>query len=369
MAAVIEKNVEVSTKDKNPNTARRELADKAQVKVIEEIVIETIGEERYNKNKHTIETKVFKLAPKLIPFSKLGNLEQTPEGHKMTAVMKVNQDELDQVLLQNGLFYESDVQPLILPLVSWIDRTEGQSWGWWMPATTSTFLSRANTQLESTMRSTFLKNGFYVLRPQMNNARELISSPPGISPGLSDIQAMSTNRGTQVVLTGEIQISQSPTRSNGFLIEMKMGVLHVPRNRVLAQVARKIESEPGVKNLVVTNKLKDVLESLLSDLSGQTLEAWQKGTAQSNFYRVSIMGPVPLGVQEAFREAFKNKVREVKVIRERLITSQGVTYEIDSLTGPKELSKRVSEIDVTGGKLVLKDVSETELKYTFTARQ
>lgn len=367
MAGTVEKTIEVTTKEKNPNTARRELADKAQTKIIEDMILETIGEERYQKNKHLVETKILKLAPRLIPFSKMGNLEQTPEGgHKISAVMKVNQDELDQVLLQNGLFYESDVQPLILPIVSWNDKTESQTWGWWMQNASSPLIVRGNTMLENSLRSAFLKNGFFVLKPQLNNAKELLTTQPGLNPGAGDMQTMAGNRGAQVVLTGEIQIANSETRSSGFSLEIKMSVLHVPRNRTLAQVARKIETDAGAKQVVVVNKLKDAIESMASDLSGQTLEAWQRGSAQSNFYRISLLGPVPLNVQEGFREAFKNKVREVKSIRERLITAQGVTFEIDSVTGPKDLAKRVSEIPVDGGKLVLKDVSDTELKYSFS---
>lgn len=365
-AGIVDKTIEVTTKEKNPLNARRELNEKAQAKAIEDMVLETIGEERFKKNKATIENKIVKLASRLIPFSKVGTMEPLPEGgFKMTVMLKVNQEEMDQALVQNGLFYEADVQPLILPLVSWVDKSDdSQAWSWWSPGN-STFLAHENSTLEALLRPAFLKNGFFVLRPQQTNSKEAVPSASVVDPSLSDIQSLAASRNAQVVLTGNLQILPSPTRSGGFLLDLKMAVLHVPRNRSIAQVARKVETDVGPKNVVVTNKLKETLESMVTDLSGQTLEAWQRGAAQSNSYRVTLSGSIPLNVQEDFREAFKTKAREVKAVRERMITSNGVTYEIDSVTGPKELAKRVSEIPVVGGKLVLKDASDSELRYNW----
>lgn len=361
---VVEKTIEVSTKEKNPVAARRILNQHAQSQVIEDMVKETIGEERFNKNKQVIENKVIKIAPKLIPFSKMGNLEATADGHKMTVMMKVNQDDLDKVLLENGLFFEADVQPLILPLVSWNDQVDGKSWTWWSPSE-APLLSKSNAILEDILRGAFLKHGFYLQRPQAINAGETVTAA-NVVPSLSEIQTLSNERGTQVVLTGEAKILPA-SRTGAYTLEVKMGVLHVPRNRTIAQVAGKTDTERGAKNVVVQNKLKELLETMGNDLAGQTLEAWRRGAAQSNFYKVILSGTIPLPVQEGFREAFKSKAREVKSIRERLVTAQGVTFEIRSVTGPKELAKRVGAIEVSGGKLVLKEVNDTELKYVMPA--
>jgi hypothetical protein len=114
---------------------------------------------------------------------------------------------------------------------------------------------------------------------------------------------------------------------------------------------------------MVDRKLKDVLESATQDLAAQVFEAWQKGALGANLYRLTIRGRLPLLQQEAFKDALKNKVREVKNVRERLISTEQVVYEVDSAVGPKELAQKASEIEVGGLKMVLESASDKEAIY------
>lgn len=366
-ATVLDRSVEVTTKQKNAHLARRELNEKAVTKAIEDLVIEMIGEEKAKKNRGLIESKILRMATRLIPFSKQGQLEPTPDGFKMTVVLKVNQDGLEKALVQNNLFFESDVQPLFLPIVAWHDQTDANRWSWWQPGP-SALLARLNATFEDLARATFLKKSFFVQRPQILSAREGLAAPTSATLNLSEIQALAAARQTPFAITGEVQISDNPNRRGAFLVEMRFAVLQVARNRTLAQAARRLETEVGPKAVVVANRLKDALEQMTQDLAGQTLEAWQRGSTMSNPYRVTLLGAIPINVQEAFREGFKTKLREVKAIRERLITNQAVSFEIDALAGPKEMAPKAREIEVSGGKLVLKDVSDAELQYTFIAK-
>lgn len=360
-ASLVEKSVEVSTKQKNSSLARKELMEAAQAKAIEEQVRETIGEERFAKYKSVIQNKIVKNSSRLIPFAKAGNMEPEGEGFKLKVLLRINPEEVDILLVQNGLFYEADVQPILLPIVSWNDGIDGEKAAWWSSSGTP-FLNQANLELETALRNQFLKNGFFVLRPQAHNGRES-STVTSQNLSLNEIQTLAASKGAQVVIQGEVKFSPNPSRSGAYVIDIKVSTLHVPRNRSLAQVVRRIETEPGSKVSAINPKLKEIFEMVATDLSGQTLEAWQKGSAQSNFYKITVNGGMTPPQQEAFREVFKNTIREVKTIRERWISAQSVVFEIDSVVNPREIAKRASELSLGNGKVVLKDVSETELRY------
>ncbi len=361
-AALVEKMVEVVTKQKNSNLARKELMETAQNRAIEEHVRTTIGEERFTKNKTIIQNKILKMSSRLIPFAKAGDLVPEGEGFKLKVLLRINPEEVDTLLVQNGLFYEADVQPILLPIVSWVDAIDNEKSAWWIGGG-SPFLSQANLELESALRNQFLKDGFFVLRPQAYNGRESSTVSSSQTLSLNEVQTLSMSKGAQVVIQGEVKFSPSPSRSGAYIIDVKVTTLHVPRNRNLAQVVRRFETEPGTKLSVISPKLKGIFETVGADLSGQTLEAWQKGSAQSNFYKITVNGGLTPPQQEAFREIFKSTIREVKTIRERWISAQSIVFEIDSVVSPKEIAKRASELSLGTAKLVLKDVSDTELKY------
>lgn len=361
-AASLERSVEVTTKEKNPAVARKQLVDLAQSQAIDDLVKETLGSERYQKNRTQIQNKILKMSSRLIPFSKAGNLETTPDGHKMAVQVRINVDDLDQLLISQGLYFESDVPPLILPLISWRDQEEDESFAWWL-SSTSTGLGLWSGELESVLRREFLKEGFYVLLPQQFRFQQAFTEG-GFKLGLSDVQRLSSQRQSQVVILGEVQILEGgPT---GRELELKLTAQHVPRSRTLAQVGRRIPLDKTVKVGMVSNRFRDVLESVAKDLAGQTLEAWQRGVLQSTAYKITVAGAMSPSQIEAFREGFRAKVREVKTLRERVVTSESVSFELDSTITPKDLAKRVSEIEVKGAKIVLKDVLADELRFQLT---
>lgn len=358
-AATIERSVDVTTKEKNPAVARRNLIDQAQTQAIEDLVRETLGPERYQKHRSVIQSKVLKLSSRLIPFSKAGNLESTPEGFKMSVQVRVNVDDLDQLLISQGLYFESDVPPLILPLVAWTDRDEGDRFSWWTGEATQG-LANWNLEFEQIARREFLKEGFFILAPQQYRFQEAFTEG-GHQLGASDVQRLSAQRQSQVVLIGDVQIHEGG--ATGRELEVKLSTLHVPRNRILGQVGRRVPLEKNLRVGLVSNRLRDVFEAVAKDLANQTIEAWQRGAIQSNNYRISVAGSLSPAQIEGFRDGFRTKVREVKNLRERLIQASATVFEMDSPIAPKELAQRVAEIEVKGAKMVLKEASADELRY------
>lgn len=364
---LVERVVELESKEKNPVTARSIIINQATEKVSEDMIKEIIGEAKYQRNKSMISAKILKQSPRFIPFSKPGEMKPLqPEGFRMSVSLRVSVDDLQTLLLENGLFYESDSTPVVLPVIRFNDRVNTQAFAWWLEDGISTkpFLQKENRNLEDGLKSAFLKNNFYVLKPSSMRLGTIL--PQGFKTDtlrFEDQQLLAQKLNSQIVIDGEISLAKSQERSDAVTIAMKMTALQVVNGRVIAEVTRQFETDGGNFELVTDRKLKEVLETVSSDLSSQVLEAWQKGALGASLYRLSIRGRLPLQNQEAFKEALKSKVREVKNVTERVISMDGLVYEVDSALGPKDLGQKAPKIEVGNLSLVLESASETEVIY------
>ena len=124
---LVERTFEGQSTQTNPVAARNEMISQATTKVSEDMINEIIGEAKFNRNKSLIENKIMKNWAQFIPFSKPGELKEIqPAGFSMTSLLKVNVDDLQALLLANGLFYESDGTPIALPVIRWVDKENGK---------------------------------------------------------------------------------------------------------------------------------------------------------------------------------------------------------------------------------------------------
>lgn len=364
-APLVERVVEVETTEKNPATARSILLNLAAEKVSEDLVKEIIGEAKFSRNRALIQTKIMKRAASYLPFSKAGELRQVGETLQMAVTVRASVDDLQKLLLENGLFYDADSTPSILPMVKWVDRVRGRSFGWWMGSQTSdptkAFLAKESRSLEKALQDAFLVKGFYVIRAQALRYEDLLGSESrgeSVRPDDSALWAQTWN--AQVLIQGQVQFAKGE-RSDTVAIEARLSAVQVSNGRVIGEVARQLETDSGAFEANVDRKMKDILGSMATDLSTQLLEAWKQGTINSQLYRLKVAARLTIPVQEQLKEVLRAKVREIKSVKERLIEADAVTYELDSSIGPAEIAKRLGEVDVQGIKLVVDQANEKDL--------
>ena len=364
---LVERTMEDSSKDKNPVIAKSEIISQITEKVSEDLIKEIIGEGKYLRNKPLIAVKILKQSARFIPFSKSGEIQPlTPEGFKMSLTLKVSIDDLQALLLENGLFYESDGTPIVLPAIRIIDRVNSRTYFWWADAENANkaFLLKEGKTLEDHLKSSFFKNNFYLLKPLSQKFGDFLpASLKTENLTAEDWQKMAQKLGAQILVQGEFGLTKSQERSDAFALTLKLTAIQVMNGRVIAEVARTYETDGGAFEVVVERKLKEILEGPSQDLAGQVLEAWQKGALGASLYKLSIRGNLPLLQQEAFKEALKSKFREVKNVRERLISDDMIIFEVDSALSPKDLGQKAPRIEVGGFQMNLESASETEVIY------
>jgi hypothetical protein len=361
----VERTFDVVSGETNPS--RQAMVNEATERVSEELIKEIIGESKYLRNKPLIQTKIIKNSARYLPFSKAGDLKKLPDGKQaLTVTLRVSTEDLQSLLLENGLFYEQDGTPIVIPFVKFTDKVNLKSYAWWNADENMQkgFLVRASKGFETALKASLGKNSFYVIRAQtLKYSRLVPNNLKNENLRFEDQQSMAGLWNAQITIDGDVQISKSPERSEAYLVSLKLTALQNINGRVIAEVVRTQETDSGPFEFVVDRKWKEILEPASVDLAAQILEAWQKGAIGASLYKLSIRGKVPVPVQEALKETFKNRLKEVKDIKERLISGDTIVYEIDSSMGPQDIAKKLQQFDSMGTKFVLDSVSDKEISY------
>lgn len=364
---LIERTYSGVSKDKTPQGARKDIQDQAAQKVSEDIIKELIGEERFLKNKSLVTTKIVRNSSRFIPFAKPSALLQEGEEYKMSVTLKVSLRDLKQMLQENSLLNENESIPVVLPLVSWVDRVQGRSYRWWQPLDKSqqSFLVKEGRFLEDALRASFRKNNFYVVKPIESNLGVQIPADfqdEKVTTG-EDAQFFAQYFNAPVLIEGQVLLNKA--ESNNFRIEIRLTALQVSNGRTIADVSRRYDTDPGSFESAVDKKLREVLETTAGDLASQVLEAWQRGSVGTSVVRVTLKGKNTLPLMESFKDVVRSQITQVKNIRERLITAEAVSYEVDTAVTPTELLSKLEALDVSGRKLskVSENQDEIVLKW------
>lgn len=361
-ADLIEKSFTGTSSEKAPQAARRDIQDQAAKKVSEDVIKELIGEERYTKNKTLIQNKIEKLSNRYIPFVKPSELLPEGDGYKMTVSLKVSVKDLKTLLQEHSLLAENETVPLVLPVISFTDRVDLKSYRWWKPeeADGKSFFISQNRQFENALRGAFQKYNFYLVKTSTLGL-QIPRSYQNERLNLDDMQFFSQYFGAPLMIEGQVQYSKSPESSNRYRIEIKLMALQVSNGRPIADVSRKFETEMGSFEPAVDKKIRETVDATSQELASQVFEAWQRGSLGATILRLTFRGRIPFNQKEAFKEKLKSQVREIRNIRERLVTADSVAYEVDTSLNSKDFAAKLANLEIDGRKWSTTGHSDTEV--------
>jgi hypothetical protein len=153
-----------------------------------------------------------------------------------------------------------------------------------------------------------------------------------------------------VLIDGQVTLSKAD-KGNGYRIEVKMTAIQVSNGRAIADVSRRFEAPPGAFEAVIDKKIKEISDAAANDLSIQVLDAWQRGSVGSNILRITIQGRSNLMDVESLKESVRSQITQVKNIRERLVSSDSISFEVDATVSPEELATKLEGLQLTNKKL------------------
>ncbi len=350
------------SKNNNASAAKKEIIDDAVEKTSELMIREIIGESKFQSQKSVVFNKVIKASARYIPFLKPGELTKEGDIYKMSVSLRVSLPDLQALLLENGLLYENEGAPQVLPFIQFVDRVHLQTYRWWSVAEQQSVLPKLNSKLEQNLRKAFWPSYFYVFpagRMQMNFMLPDAYKTENLRA--EDLQFLGDFIGAQVLLTGEVKIEKSSETSESYKLFIRLQGLQTSNGRSIAEVARQFDTESGAFDSVVEKKFSEVILSVSQDLSAQILEAWQKGTFGASLVKVTIRGNIPISKQPQLKQELQNRLREIKMAKERVITSDQIVYEVDSSINASEMANKLKGTEFLGKKIHIETAFGSEL--------
>ncbi len=362
---LIEKNIEVKTNSSNPVQARTALMDQAVEKVSEEMIVAIIGEAKYQRNRAQIQSRVLKKSGRYIPFTKASDLVPVPgaAGFSMSVQLKVSPKNLEALLLENGLFYESDGTPLIVSFIQWVDRVQLRSFSWWSPGQNDkqSLLAKLSQETENSLKGALQKQNFYLIPTQAQRYGEALSRSEQVENlRLEDQQALAQKYSAQIFIQGRFSWGQLPN-SRLWALTSHVQAMQAGNGRSIGEVFRQVELGVQVSDSALEKKAKELMEQVALEIAAQIVDAWQKGSLGSEVYRLRLVGRFNVIEREQAKLALESASKDLKSIRERKITPDELIFEFESATKPDKL--KLSDLQVAGKRLRFEGVDGNELVY------
>jgi hypothetical protein len=336
----------------DPAAAKQLLMDQAIEAASFESIKGLIGEEKTERSKDLIKNKIIKKSDKYILSLK-----------GMNVGMKISLKGLRALLLENGLLYQLEGPPKVLPVIHVVDRLGGRSYGWWYQSASKdhAFLSEQLKVFNKTLRSELQAIGFYTMDPIASQfSKSVPDTYRGENLQRADYLFLGEYFKSSIVVRGRIVFRANPKSETTYLIDVRLEALHSGNGRLMGEVVRTYETDPGsVYRHVIEKKFADVAPKMAGDLSAQLTEGWKKGTFGASIIKLAVVGKAvnePMALED-FKKTVVLQVRDIKSLRERMIQARKVTYEIDSSALPAQLAQSLRTAKFTNFKVDVEDVS------------
>jgi hypothetical protein len=341
-------------------SAQNDLMNLAIEQASFESIKSIIGEEKVERSREIIKNKIIKNSGRYVSSISGQNMTQQGSEFLMDVQLKLSLKALRALLLENGLLYQLDGPPKVLPLIQMVDRVGAQSFGWWYNsgAKEHGYLVDSLELFQKSLKDEFLKIGFFELSPATGR---FIQSLPEMyrteNLQRGDTLFISELFKSSVVAKGQIVFRAKPGSDSIFVIDVKIEALQSSNGRLMAEVVRTYETQAGAYQKVVSQKFREIAPRLSEDLSAQLSEAWKKGTFGASVVRLTVETSMSPRDLEEFKKAIVIQVRDIKGLRERVIESHRSTYEIDSSVLPQQLAQDIRAAKLTRFKVQVQQVS------------
>lgn len=363
-----ERQMTFSVENASPEDGKRQALNKAFSQISEELGKDFLGEERFTKNRSVILSRILKSSAKYIPYSKAtviaGSTANTPTAQNIRVEMKISRSNFKQLLQDFGLLSQGEAQPVVIPYITWTDHVKSKSYRWWKDRfdLSADSLVRNERILEQGFKSSFYKSGFYSWKPlevSLWNQLPTLFQSERLTP--EDFQMLGQYFQAPLAVEGQITINKSAERADRYAIDIKWMAFLTENGKVVGDVSRQFLTEAGPEDRVVDKKIKEVLETTATDLSNQIFEAWQKGTLSAKTLRLTVRGSMGMKSQESLRQKIGSEIILVKSIRERAISKDQISYEVESPASALELAQKMNHFEFENKKYKAEVAHDSEI--------
>jgi hypothetical protein len=361
-----------SSKAATASEASRILQAQLTSEAAREQVILLIGEKRYLKNKGLVESKIIRQSAKFIPYVNPTPAVQAADGEwKMEMELRLSPTSIRKMVLDAGLLNDAEGAASLLPLVAFTDRTRGLSVRWWTGEPKDEahkFLVSLSKIFDEKTQGAFAKEGFHVIKPQGTQVSPLPEPYRTDQPSATDLAFINDYFRTQMVLKGEVRVKDSKNIPGAFFCAMKLQVTQPASGRSIAEVSRQFVTEVGTYETVVRNKMATEFPDVSRDLATQVMEAWQRGTLNTNLLRLTVKSQMNPKQLAEFKTGLAQSVTEFKSLKERLFDNGQIVFEVDYTGQVPRLTERLRVLKLAAFDTRLVDAAPQNLTLEVRAK-
>lgn len=352
--------------DKQGASARQDIFDKTVEQASLQYIQEIIGEQKTQKNLSLIRNKVIKQSGKYVLTMRSQPMAATAKGaSQLQVTMRISLKNLEALLLEEGLLYRIDGAPKILPVVAFIDRVNSQSFLWWSQGQQSekSFLASQSNLLNQKIREQSRSPGFFGLNPVQSQFANLIPSVyQAESLPTEDIQFLGEYFKSQIVVRGHVMLSRHTDRSDVFKMDIKLSALHAGNGRIIGEVIRSYETDPGVFSQVVQAKGQQIYDRVAADLTNQILDSWKSGTFGANLLQLTLRGDLNYNQLIDIKKQLLTGFKSIKTLKERKFEGDRVVFEMDAEANSSQLGEAIQKAKFSRFKVEVGDVKSSGLE-------
>lgn len=338
--------IETRELDVITETGDRGLAiEKAIQQVSRDFVKHLMGEEKYKEHQKRVEKKIIKNKNRYILFAKTSAPEEQEEGNYLTKVtLGVSSDNLTALLLEHNLFYASSGASCVLPAITFKtnDKKSGRKmeFSWWEESDgDSSLLQNLSKIFYSSLSEDFIQAGFYVIDPVFFRlSKAMPSSVLPSSSSARQFQKFVKFLDCDLILSGTFKVEKNLFLSS-LVGEFHLKIFHMKTLRELFAFKRRVIFPAAEKNL--QKGFRASLPSVLKSLKYQLSFYKDRGVLDLKRFFISIQGPLTYHQKEQLKVALIQKIPAIKDLKEALIVSNRVLYEVEASQDMKALAQAI----------------------------
>ena len=338
--------IETREMDVITETGDRGLAiEKAIQQVSRDFVRHLMGEEKYKEHQKRIEKKIIKNKNRYILSAKTSAPKEQEEGNYLTKVtLGVSSDNLTALLLEHNLFYASSGASCVLPAITFKtnDKKSGRKmeFSWWEESKEeSSLLQNLSGIFYSALSEDFIQAGFYVIDPVFARlSKAMPSSALPSSSSARQFQKFVKFLGCDLILSGTFKVEKNLFLSS-LVGEFHLKVFHMKTLRELFSFKKRVIFPAVEKDL--QKGFRASLPSVLNSLKYQLSFYKDRGVLDLNRFFISIQGPLTYHQKDQLKAALIQKIPAIKDLKEALIVSNRILYEVEASQDMKALAKEI----------------------------
>ncbi len=327
------------TTAKGGSEAKQDAFDQATEQGAARIAEDLLGGERMARYWPGLKAKLMKNSRRFVLFIKGSPPQDTGGGmQKITVSLRLSPDAIETWLREEGVLNSGGVK--VLPLVE-VSDSHGARFLWWaagQETNKSTSVQDFFTKFFTHVTAKFKSKNTYVLDPTKTSFRMAIPAAyRGENLKREEQMLFAQYLKADVVLSGRVSVTRLNREGAEAKLDYDLQLWQAKSGRLIGEVQRS-ESVPSDSPKVVLATLEQSEKKVIEDLSHHLVESLNAGNLNLNVVKIALSGAMSYRQQAELKRQMA-QMREIRILKERLLEPGRVTFEAETPVTTQELAQ------------------------------